>query len=111
MSDENQKNELEKETCLCKSKAFRKFILIASGTFVGVFCALSLFAALHKPPVMHPAPFGAPMMQPCPCHCQHYYQRDFKERRCDRGDRPLSDGYHHKQLKGDFQKQPPKKAE
>lgn len=43
--------------CFCKSKGFRNFLTIALGSFVGVFCALSLFAALHKPP-MPPHAFG-----------------------------------------------------
>lgn len=111
MSEEIKNNENEKETCLCKNKAFRKFVLIATGTFVGVFCALSLFAALHKPPIMPPAPFGDPMMQPRPCHCQHYKQRDFREHRIERGDKDFRDGCHNKQFKGDFHKQPPQKAE
>ena len=47
----------EKEcNCFCKSEGFRNFLITALGTFVGVFLALSLFAALHKPPM------------PCPCH-------------------------------------------
>ena len=53
----------EKCNCICQSKGFRKFLIVAGGTFVGVFCALSLFAALHKPPMMmHPAHFGGHMM-------------------------------------------------
>ncbi|MBQ8847420.1 MAG: hypothetical protein IJ003_00575 [Candidatus Gastranaerophilales bacterium] len=39
--------------CFCKSKGFRSFLVVSLGSFVGVFCALSLFAALHKPPMMH----------------------------------------------------------
>lgn len=47
----------EKECkCFCKSEGFRKFIITAFGTFAGVYMALSLFSAIHKPPM------------PCPCH-------------------------------------------
>ena len=34
-----------------KSKGFRSFLVISLGSFVGVFCAMSLFCALHKPSV------------------------------------------------------------
>jgi len=66
MTDENKTVEEEKHTCLCRSKGFRKFLIVTGGTFVGVFLALSLFAALHKPPM--PAPCPMQMMPPCPCH-------------------------------------------
>lgn len=73
MTEENKGvNEEVKNTCFCQSKGFRKFLTIALGTFVGVFCALSLFAALHKPP-MPPCPFAhGPMMRPA-MHSQQYY--------------------------------------
>ena len=48
--------------CMCQSKGFRKFLVVAGGTFVGAFLAMSLFAALHKPPVIVP-------MGGCPCGC------------------------------------------
>ena len=50
MSEENKIVEVKQE-CFCQSKGFRKFLTTALGTFVGVYCALSLFAALHKPPM------------------------------------------------------------
>ena len=62
-----QKKEEKKCNCICCSEGFRDFLKIALGSFVGVFCALSLFAALHKPPVcpmMHHRMF----MPPAPCH-------------------------------------------
>lgn len=70
MTDENKNVEVkvEKCNCICHSEAFRKFVVIAAGTFVGVYAALSLFTAIHKPP-MPMQPFG-PMFSPCPCHCQ-----------------------------------------
>lgn len=46
--------------CFCQSKWFKKFLAVACGTFVGAFLALSLFAALHRPPVVVP-------MGGCPC--------------------------------------------
>lgn len=51
-------NEEKKCNCFCHSEGFRDFLKIALGSFVGVFLALSLFAALHKPP--------CPMMGGCP---------------------------------------------
>ena len=49
MSDEIKVNHEENRECkcLCHSKAFKKFLVVALGSFVGVFCALSLFAALQ----------------------------------------------------------------
>ena len=57
MTDENknieeineEKNEEKKSSYL--SEEFKKFIIVATGSFVGVFFALCLFAALHKPPI------------------------------------------------------------
>ena len=69
--------------CFCHSEGFRKFLTVALGTFVGVFCALSLFAALHKPPMM--APYGMmprPMMG-CPCHMHHHHFGPAKFQKCD----------------------------
>ena len=71
MTDEIKNVEQTEVKCLCQSKGFRKFLVIASGTFVGVFCALSLFAALHKPPMMYPGQFKGHMMRPAHCHCQY----------------------------------------
>lgn len=91
MSDEN-KNTEEKHTCFCQNKGFRKFLIIAGGSFVGVFLALSLFAALHKPPMppvpMNPYAFGGPGPQMVrPCHCHHHFDRGH---RC---------GFHKKMMK------------
>ena len=36
--------------CFCRSEGVKKFVVVALGTFVGVYAALSLFAAVHKPP-------------------------------------------------------------
>lgn len=71
----------EHHTCMCQSKGFRKFLTVAGGTFVGAFLALSLFAALHKPPVIVPVGGG------CPCGCHgiarpymgpHHFDRGFR---------------------------------
>ncbi len=45
---EIQQNEEIKQECFCKKRA-KDILTIAIGSFVGVYCALSLFAALHKP--------------------------------------------------------------
>lgn len=87
----NEKAEKETCNCFCKSEGFRKFIVVALGSFTGVFCAISLFFALHKPPMMPPM---YPMMQPpvqiqqfarpCKCECQKPHHKDFKKM-----DRPM----------------------
>ena len=69
--------------CFCQNKTFRKFLVIALGTFVGVYAALSLFAATHRPPMMRPCPMGfggpAPVMAPCPFHKHHHhFNKEFK---------------------------------
>ena len=74
MSDEVRVEKHEHHECICQSKGFRKFLVVAGGSFVGVFLALSLFAALNKPPVFMPAPpcpYGYHQMTKphgCPCH-------------------------------------------
>ena len=94
MTEEN-KIEVKEETCkcICKSEWFRKTLVIALGSFVGVFSALSLFAALHKPPMMKPVPFGGPMVRPCQCQMHH-----FNHYRGPRAD------FHRKMIKKDFQR-------
>ena len=54
MNEEIKSAECNQE-CFCK-KRFKDALVIAIGSFVGVYCALSLFAALHKPsyPMMNP---------------------------------------------------------
>ena len=58
MSEEIKTIEEKKCNCICQSEYFKKFSCIALGTFVGGFCALNLFAALHKPPMMPMMPMG-----------------------------------------------------
>lgn len=67
----NQENEKNTE-CFCKKESFRKFLIVALGTFVGAFCALSLFSALNKPPMppmppMPPAAYGHMHGHHCDC--------------------------------------------
>ena len=90
MTDEIKNVEVKQE-CFCQSKFFRKFLVTALGSFVGVFCALSLFAALHKPP-MPPCPFGHGPMMRAPFHCHH---KHFNHHKGYRGD------FHHKKLMKD----------
>ena len=61
---EEKTTEITKETeckCFCKSEGFRNFLITALGTFAGVYMALSLFTAIHKPP-MPCRHFMPPMM-------------------------------------------------
>ena len=83
MSDEIKvTNEAEKKegcNCFCRSEGFRKFLVTALGTFVGVYAALSLFAALHRPPMFIPGGFGPrPFAAPCPCQSvmmHHHFKK------------------------------------
>lgn len=101
MNEENKIEtvELKEKTCICQSKGFRNFLVIALGSFVGVFSALTLFAALHKPPMMK-APYGyRGMMRPgIHCNCYHGHH-NFAKHRCHRGD------LHRKIEKRDFNRQ------
>ena len=58
MSEEIKTIEEKKCNCICQSEYFKKFTCITLGTFVGGFCALNLFAALNKPPMMPMMPMG-----------------------------------------------------
>ena len=91
MTEEIKNVEEKNNTCFCQSKSFKKFLVIATGTFVGVFCALSLFAALHRPPMMH---HNHHMIRPigCPCH-HHFYQ----------GHHAKHKGMHKKHFRGEFE--------
>ena len=63
MTEEIRETE-QKDKCSCfvHCECIRKFLIVALGSFVGVFCALSLFAALHKPPF--PCPMKMKMHPP-----------------------------------------------
>jgi len=81
MTEENLTQEV-KETeckCFCKSEGVKKFVIVALGTFVGVYAALSLFAAVHRPPM----PPCGPCMRP-PIH--HQYGGDMGRFKGPRGD-------------------------
>ena len=99
MSDEIKVTEEKKECkCFCCSEGFRKFLIVAIGSFVGVYCALSLFAAIHRPPVP-PCPFG-PQFGRIPC------QAIVMPPRFDRGR-----GDFHKKLPGNFGQKAPFEAQ
>ena len=82
MSDENR-IESKKETCecFCKSEWFKKFLTKTLAVFVGVFSALSLFAALNKPPIP-PCPYAYRMMHPA-MSCHHHFKNFEKGARGD----------------------------
>lgn len=87
MSNENCNVEIKEEKCLCQSKWFKKFMIIALGSFVGVFLALSLFSALHNPPMMYPGHYG------CPCGCQMMMKHQ-QHHHFDRGERGPRGDFH-----------------
>ena len=102
MSNENYNVEVKEEKCFCQSKWFRKFLLTTLGSFLGVFLALSLFAAMHKPPMMSPAcpcGCGCPMMRPAMMHHHHHFDRG------DRGD------FHRKMMKEGCERKAPVRVE
>lgn len=76
MSDENKNLDIqevkEEKKCFCKSEEFKKFLIVTFGSFVGVFLALSLFAALHKPPM----PIAPHYFGPRPV-IEHQFRGDF----------------------------------
>ena len=50
---EIKENNESKCNCCELCKTCKKVLTIALGTFIGFYCATSLFFALHKPPMMH----------------------------------------------------------
>lgn len=71
MTDESKNVEVQHE-CFCR-KRVKDIVAIAVGSFIGVYCALSLFTALHRPPcpmMMNPYMMHHPMMY-------HQMQPDF----------------------------------
>ena len=64
----------DEQKCFCQREGFRKFLIIALGTFVGVYTALCLFTALHRPPFMPPAGFNGAYRGGCPCKMIHHHQ-------------------------------------
>ena len=73
MTEENKTDIKENGCkCFCQAEWFKEFILKTLAVFIGVFCALSLFSALHRPK-MPPCPFGhGPMMRPCHVKMHHF---------------------------------------
>lgn len=79
MTDENKNlSEIkQEEKCFCKSEGVKNFAIVAAGSFVGVFLALSLFTALQRPPMppMHPMPMQmAPIHRPMPQPMHHHFK-------------------------------------
>ena len=70
MADENKCVEEKEHGCIIKCECLRKFLIVALGTFVGVYLALSLFSFVHKPPMpCAPQPVVIHQMQmPQPHH-------------------------------------------
>ena len=100
---EVNKIEVKEETCncICKSKGFQNFLVVATGTFIGAFCALSLFAALNKPPMPVPYPVGGPQMRP-PMAQPYHIDRHHKIHRS---------GFHKSMEHKKFHKKPPVKMD
>ena len=77
MSNEVEQKQIPQKECLCQNEFFRKIVAIAIGSFFGVFFALSLFCALHRPPMMFPNPM---MMSNYPMHYgahrHHHFDHD-----------------------------------
>ena len=90
MTDEQKEIEKQECKCFCKSEGFRKFVVVALGTFVGVYCALTLFAATHRPP-MPPCAFGPQGgMRGCPVKIIHQH---FNKQIPPRADFQRPDGF------------------
>lgn len=89
---EEIKNEENHENCICKSKCFREVIKIALGSFIGVYLALSLFTAIHKPPM--------------PCHMMHHHHHMMMHNNIGhKGDFGKMHKFSPEQFKKDFSKQ------
>lgn len=74
---EEQKLEVKEQCkcgCICHNEFFQRTVAVAIGSFVGVFCAISLFAALHKPPMPCPMKQMHPQMRPPIEYRGHYNQ-------------------------------------
>ncbi len=75
MNEETKTTECQHE-CFCK-KRFKDILVIAIGSFVGVYCALNLFCALHKPPFppypMMMNPHGAMYAHPGAFKHHHHF--------------------------------------
>ena len=75
MSNENRIETVEvKNECFCKSIWFKKFLTKTLAVFIGVYAALSLFTALHKPP-MPPCPYAKGLMMRHAMHSHHHFNK------------------------------------
>ena len=50
--NEEVKSESKEKECFCKSELVQRTIAVTIGSFIGVYLALSLFCAMHRPPMM-----------------------------------------------------------
>ena len=94
MKDVENNVEIKQE-CFCQ-KRFKDVLAIAIGSFIGVYCALSLFAAIHKPP----------------CHMMHHHFGPYHMMQWQmmHGKVPNMDKFKHGKFKVDFDKNVPEKA-
>ncbi len=100
MSNENYNVEVTEHKCFCQSKWFKKLLMTTLGSFLGVFLALSLFAALHKPPM----PAGCP----CGCGCPMMRQAMHHHHHFDRG---MRGDFHKKMMKEAYDRKAPVRVE
>lgn len=106
MTEEIKVENEKKCGCICQNKDFRMFLVIAAGSFAGVFCALSLFSALHKPPMMPPMGMHRMQQPPIvrPCHYGHHHK-------FERGDRGHRGDFHKKMIKHQMERKAPLQAQ
>ena len=71
MTEENKIEIKEVKTCFCQSEWFKKFLTKTLAVFIGTFCALSLFSALHHPK-MPPCHYGMIKRPPMVHHYHHF---------------------------------------
>ena len=88
-----EENRCDESKCILKSKCFKNFAVISLGSFVGVFCALSLFSALHKPPMMPPM---------CPHMMKHHAFHHHMHHKMMKGEHAKK---FHKEFKKEFKKE------
>ncbi len=74
MTEEQNQEKREQQycKCICHNEFFQRTVAVAIGSFVGVFCAISLFTALHKPPMPCPIRPMHPQMRPPIEHRGHF---------------------------------------
>lgn len=67
MSNEEKITQNQECDCICKNKYFKLGLTVAISSFIGLYCAMSLFFAIHKPP-----------MPPCPCAHNGFHRPAFE---------------------------------